>query len=105
MTRPWPVSCVEINFHIDMESSEASKAFIRRKVSTVYVDRHMDGLRERFVPSWWFETLFWGISLQCPLANHLVCLVLSTYLVYLRILPCVQMHLLTKMDSTEEAYG
>ena len=35
----------------------------------------------------------------------LLCLVLSAYLVYLRILPCVQTHLLTEMDSTEEAYG
>ena len=35
----------------------------------------------------------------------LLCLVLSLYLVYLRVLPCVHMHLLAKMDSSEEAYG
>ena len=35
----------------------------------------------------------------------LPCLVLSPYLVYLRILPCVHMYLLAKMDSSEEAYG
>ena len=35
----------------------------------------------------------------------LLCLVLSPNLVYLRVLPCVRVHLLAKMDSTEEAYG
>ena len=35
----------------------------------------------------------------------LICLVHSPYLVYLRILPCVCMHVLAKMDSTTKAYG
>ena len=35
----------------------------------------------------------------------LLCLVLSPYLVYLRVLACVRAHLLAKMDSSEEAYG
>ena len=35
----------------------------------------------------------------------LLCLVLSPYLVYFRVLPCVHAHLLAKMDSSEEAYG
>ena len=35
----------------------------------------------------------------------LLCLVLSLYLVYLSVLPCVCTHLLAKMDSSEEAYG
>ena len=52
VTRPWPVSCVEMNFHVEVESSETSKVFIRRKKSTVPVDRHMGGLRERVAPSW-----------------------------------------------------
>ena len=34
----------------------------------------------------------------------LLCLVLSSYWVYLRLLPCVHV-LLAKMDSSEEAYG
>ena len=34
----------------------------------------------------------------------LICLVLSLYLVYRRILPCVHERLSAKMDSTEEAY-
>ena len=35
----------------------------------------------------------------------LLCLALSSYGVYLRLLPCVHMHVLAKMDSSEEAYG
>ena len=35
----------------------------------------------------------------------LICLVQSPYLVYLRIPPCVHMHLLAKKDSTEEVCG
>ena len=35
----------------------------------------------------------------------LLCLILSPYLVYLRVLPCVHMYLLAKMDSSDEAYG
>ena len=44
--------CVEMSFHIETESSEASKVFIRRKNSTVRVDRHTGGLRERVAPLW-----------------------------------------------------
>ena len=35
----------------------------------------------------------------------LLCLVLSPYLVYLRILPRVRVRLLAKMNSSEEGYG
>ena len=35
----------------------------------------------------------------------LICLVQSPYLVYLRILPCVYMPLLAKVDSSEEECG
>ena len=35
----------------------------------------------------------------------LLCLVLSPYLVSLRVLPCGPVHLSAKMDSSEEAYG
>ena len=47
VTRPSCVSCVEMNFYIEMESSEASKVFIRMKKSTVCVNRHMGRLRGR----------------------------------------------------------
>ena len=53
------------------ESSETSKEFIRRKKrSTVCVDRHTGGLRERVVPLWQLESLLWGISSGFPLTNH-----------------------------------
>ena len=35
----------------------------------------------------------------------LLCLVLSPYLIHLRVLPCAHVHLLAMMDSNEEAYG
>ena len=61
------------------------------------------------VPSWYFESFSWGISsLWTPMGVLwpviLLCLVLSSYWVYLRLLPCVHV-LLAKMDSSEEAYG
>ena len=68
--------------------------------------RHMGGLREReprppgslnHFDGAFFPGFLWPIIL--------LCLVLSPYLVYLRVLPCVHVHLLAKMDSSEEAYG
>ena len=35
----------------------------------------------------------------------MICLVHSLYLIHLRILPCVNMHLLARMDSTKRASG
>ena len=35
----------------------------------------------------------------------LLCLVLDLYFVYLRVLPCVCVHILAKLDSSEEVYG
>ena len=42
MTRPWPISRVEMNYHAEMENSEIS-VYEEEKV---HVDRHMGGLRE-----------------------------------------------------------
>ena len=47
MTGLWPISWVEMNFHMEMESSEASEVFIRRNRRTVHVDRYTGRLRER----------------------------------------------------------
>ena len=47
----------------------------------------------------------YGAFLPCFLwLIILLFLVLSLYLVYLRVLPCVRAHLLAKMDSSKEAY-
>ena len=43
--RCWPVSCVEINFHIETESSKTS-VYWEEKKSTVSVDRHTGGFTE-----------------------------------------------------------
>ena len=42
--RPWSFSFAEKNFHKD-KRREASKVFIKRKKSTVHVDRHTGRLR------------------------------------------------------------
>ena len=52
----------------------------------------LNHLYEAFLPGF-----LWPIILHC--------LVLSPYLVYLRVLPCVRTHLLAKVDSSKEAYG
>ena len=63
---PWPVSCVEVNFHIETESSETNKVFIRRK--RVPMDRHTGGESRALME---FESLSWGIPSPFPLASHL----------------------------------
>ena len=88
--------------------SEPSKMFLRRKNSTVLVDRHMGRFRGQ-VPELrpsgslsYFYVIFppgflWPIILTC--------LVHSPYLMYLRIFPGVRTHLLAKLNSTAKAYG
>ena len=77
-------------------------------MSTVPVDRHTHGLRERGIESHPWDSLIycygaflWGFL--WPII--VIFLALSLYLVYLRILPCMFVHLLAKMNSSEEAYG
>ena len=84
------------------------QVFIKRKKSTVHVDRYTGRLRGRVPESCPHGSLpyFYGAFLlvsRWPVI--FICLVHSPYLVYLRILPYVLMHLLAKMDSTEEACG
>ena len=55
------------------------------------------------MPLWYFESQLQGISSTFLWANHLALLVLSSDLVYLRVLPYV--HFLAKMESREETYG
>ena len=85
------------------ESNETSKVFVRRKKST-YGQTHRRNKREQH-PQGSLNHLHGTFlpSFVCPII--LICLVQSPFLVYLKILSCVQMHLLAKMDSTKEAYG
>ena len=85
-----------------MEDSETNEVFIRRE-KRVCVDRHTGRLSCRAAPSWQFKSLTWSISSSFPLASHFD--VPGSYLVYLRILPCMHMPFLAKMDSAEEACG
>ena len=85
-TRPSCVSCVEMNFYIEMESSEASRVFIRRQgLQYTWIDTHVGS--ETATSLWSFESLLWGISSRFPLANHLALPGSELYLVYLRVLP------------------
>ena len=82
-----------------MDSGEISEVFVKRKKSTVRVDRH--GLTQGDSSS---LIHFYGIFLQGFLwLIILICLVLTLYLVYLMILPCVCTHHSVKVDSSEEA--
>ena len=98
--RPWPISCVETNFHVETASSETNKLFIWRNNGIVCVDRLKSRLRGRVAPSWQLDHISSGFLLT----SHLALLVLSPYLVYLKVLPCVLTHLIAKMDSSKEAW-
>ena len=92
----------------EMESSETNKVLIRRKkrVQYIWTDTQTDSERvpescphgslNHFYGAFLLVFLWWII---------LTCLVQSTYLIYLMVLPCVHMHLLAKMDCTAEAYS
>ena len=49
------------------------------------------------------ELLLWVILLGFLWPVILICLVHSPYVVYLRILPCLYVYLLVKMDLTKKA--
>ena len=76
------------------------QVFTKRKKSTVSMDRHKGRLRERIPESFPCSGLsyFYGIFLPSFLWTIiLTCRVHSSYLVYLRILPCVCIHLSAKI--------
>ena len=69
----------------------------------VPVSRHT-GQRQGVMPSWYFESLTWGVSSGFPLTSHLAwpcseSVWFSSGSSYLGV------HLLAKMDSREEAHG
>ena len=84
------------------ESSEASKIFLRRKKSTVHVYR---GRVPESCPGDSLSYFYVVFPLGFLWPIILTCLVHSPYLMYLRSLPGVRMHLLAKKDSTSKAYG
>ena len=80
---------------------------LKRKNSTVHVDRDRDRLRESHwvATSWWFESLLWGISSRFPLADHFDFPGSLSIFGTSQDLPMCAKHLLAKMDSTQEACG
>ena len=78
---------------------------IRRKKSTVWwIDTWMDS-EEELCPRGSLNHFLGAFVLSFLWPIILLCLVLSQYLVNLRILPCVCTHLLVKADSTERPMG
>ena len=91
-----------------MQSSEASKKYLLRGKKGQYqgLDTWVDSESERVAESCPHYSLnyFYAALLSFLWSIILIYLVHSLYLVYLRIVTCVHMHLLAKMDSTEKAY-
>ena len=48
MTRLWLVCFVEINFNKEIQSSETSQVFIRRKKKREHVNKHTQAQRKSF---------------------------------------------------------
>lgn len=84
-TRPWPISCADVSFHIETESGGASTAFIRRKGPCGQTDgatQTESGPRDGL-------SCGYGLVFPASSARHLLCLALSPCLVHLRVLPRV----------------
>ena len=70
MTSPWPYGFPEKEFPQRQKVVKEVQYLLRERKSTVHVDRHTGGLRDRVTRSWQFESLLWGISSVFPLTNH-----------------------------------
>ena len=98
MKRPWPFSFAEKNSHEDGKQGNKQNVYLEGKVHRHMVDSesHTCGnlihLYAAFLLGFLWLIIF-------------IFMVLSPYMVYLRILPCIPEHLSAKMDSTKEAYG
>ena len=102
-------SALQKRISAKIKSSEASRIFIQRTKSTLRVDRHMvvsgtgrvTELHLRCTLNYFYKAFLprflWPITL--------ICLIHSSYLVYLRILTCVHTHLLAKVDFTKKTYA
>ena len=74
----WPVSCAEMNFHIEQKVVKQVKCLLGGE--RVHVHRYTGGLRERVKPSWQFKSLLWNISSGFPWAIFFVAFFLSPLL-------------------------
>lgn len=77
--RPWPRSCVEMNFHVEMDSCEASKVSISRKES-IWKDTQAGSEREVLSPGSlnlllhraFLLSFLWPFTLLCLVLIYLV---------------------------------
>ena len=98
-------SALQKRIFMKMESSEASIYWEEKKYSA---HRHMGVLRDKVTESHPRGNLnsFYGtflLGFLWPII--LICLVRSSYLVYLRILPCVCMHVLAQLGPVAKICG
>ena len=91
-----------MNFHIEMERSEASEVFIRRRKGA-YAET--PGWAQRESHALMVVWIAYMGHFLFPLASHLAWPGSESVSVHLRVLPWVRGHLLAKMGSSEEAYG
>ena len=91
-----------------IESSEASRIFIKRKkrVQYMWIDTEAGLEREwlsHVLMAVW--TTLWSLSSCFPLANHFDLPSSQSIFGKSQDIPCAFTHLLAKMDSTRKAYG
>ena len=90
------------------KSNEPNKVFIKRgkKVKYLWIATQVDSKSvAESSPRGSLNYVYVVFLLGFLWPIILICLVHSPHLVYLRILPCVCMHVLAKMNSTTKAYG
>ena len=91
----WPLALKE-RISTKMKSSEAS-IYWEEKVQYMWTDTWADSEGESLIcwvtSLWQCELLLWNISSQFPLSNHSDLPGHSLYLGYLRLIPCVFIHL------------
>ena len=89
-----------MSFYKEAESSETSKVFIRRK-ELVWIYTQVGSEKSR--PCGSLISLSGPFLLGFLWPIIMLCQTLCPYLLYLRVFPCVPVHLLAKMESSEEA--
>ena len=102
MTRPWSFGFAENSSHKDGKVLKHVKCSLEGK--RVCVGRHTGRLWD-LCPHSGLNCLHGAFLLGFLWPIILICLVLSLYLAYLRVLLWVHVYLLAKMDSSEESYG
>ena len=94
VARPWPVNYVEVNFHIQTESSEISVYYEEK--GSVWTEA-WEGSERMLCPRSSLSHIYAGIVSGSPLTNYLALSSSESVIGYLSALPCLCTHLLAKM--------